>query len=146
MLFSEMRKRLNIPDDKMISPVWCWGVRKTEELTDEFLNELYNRFTPKCDRMVCIELDVPKDYIFITNFEVWYDLLFKCKFNQQINTEDFNKLFEKQKNVITQICIPFIHNDFIVSVKDYEDYLNHDYSQTDSEIELLHKRGEFING
>lgn len=141
-----MKSKLGIHDNQMAIPIWCWTIPKNVEITDELLDELYNRAVPKCDRLIALELEVPKEFVFITNFDVWYDLKFKCRFNEEITQEDIDKLYEKKKGARTQACIPFIDKKFIINSKDYEDYLHKDYTQTDEEIKSLQARGEFLKG
>ena len=135
---SDFCKIYSLPIKIFSSPVF--------ESRIELLDELYNRAVPKCDRLIALELEVPKEFVFITNFDVWYDLKFKCRFNEEITQEDIDKLYEKKKGARTQACIPFIDKKFIINSKDYEDYLHKDYTQTDEEIKSLQARGEFLKG
>ena len=146
LFISKMREALSLSPEQMKLPIWCWTLPKDTELTDEYLNTLYIRSVPKCNRLSAIELQIPKEFVFISNFELWEELRFKSLFKQPIEDNEIDKLFEKRKGAITQASIPFLSKDFIVSIKDYEDYINRDYSQTNEEIAQLQKRGEFLKG
>lgn len=138
LLYNKMKikmiKDLGIQSGRNFVPIWCWVVPKSQEITGDYIDELYDRMAPKCDRIVYFELDVPKELIVISNFERWSDLLFNTAFGKEVTDEDFNKLFEKQKGAILQACIPFIARDHILSYKDYNDFGKRDYSVTESMI------------
>lgn len=137
-----MKEKLDIPMERIVLPIWAWVVPKNQEIDDEYLTELYDRMIPKCDHLVAIELDVPKELVFISNFNEWYELKFKCIFNKDDAEEiDIDSLFKKQKGAVLQAALPFIDEAFIVNYKDYNSYVDKDYSKTDSEIKELKKKG-----
>lgn len=145
---TEMKTKLGIPEDRFMLPIWCWVVPKSQELTDEYILELYSRSVPKCGRIVLLELEVPKNFVLLSNYSVWEDLLFSCNItrNPDVKDEEFNKLFEKRKGSILQASLPFLSKDFIIKVKDYNNYLDRDYSNTDNEIKELQSKGLFLEG
>lgn len=128
---NKMIGTMDIPKDRMFVPMWGWVIPKNQELTTEYLDSLYDRHAPSCDRIVAFELEVPKELLLISNFKEWQELLFKCTFNQEITDLDFDKLFEKQNGAILQVCMPFIHKAHILSYKDYNDFKSKDYSNTE---------------
>lgn len=143
---NKMKIALKIPYDRVVIPIWCWVVPKDQELTDEYIDELYTRYVPKCNNMVGIELNVPKEFVFLSNFQVWQDLLFRVTFKQEITDSMIDKLFEKQKGAILQAAIPILDKQFIINTKIYNDHTKKDYSETDAEVAELQSRGEFLDG
>ena len=127
----KMVDTLGLDTNRYFNPIWGWVISKNTELTDEYLEEIFNRHIVSCDRLVALELDVPKEFLLISNYSVWDDLLFKAKFNQQISDDDFNRLFKKEHGAILQVSMPFISVDFVKSYKDYNDFMSKDYSDTD---------------
>lgn len=144
-VIDKMKEQLNIPQDRQVIPVWCWVVPKDQHLTDDYIDTLYNRYTPKCDRLTVLELDVPKEFIFITNFDLWYELKFRVRFKETVTDEDIEGLFKKQKGATIQACIPFIDKKFIKSQKIIDDPMARDYSQTEDEVARLQAKGEYLN-
>ena len=145
---ARMKSSLGIDSSRRVIPIWCWVIPKKLELTKEVLNDLINRETIKCNRLVALELEVPNEFCFISNFTVWNDLKFKCIFeNNDIKDEELDELFIKQKGAILQVTLPFISKDFIKKVlMDENNYIERDYSKTDTEIKELHAKGEFLEG
>lgn len=137
LFVNRMKKELQIPQEKRVIPVWAWVVPKSKELTKEFLDELYCRMIPKCSNMVTMELDVPKQFLFISNFTKWFDLLFKCKFEKDFNItdKDLDTLFVKEQGAILQAAMPFIADDFITNVYYENKYKDADYSKTEREVQ-----------
>lgn len=139
-LYNKVRDRmievLDIPKDRYFVPIWCWVIPKNQEITPEYLDEIYDRHVPSCDRIVSFELDVPKELLMISNYEHWQDLLFKTAFGQTVSDDDFDLLFARKPGAILQVCIPFIHKNHITTYKDYNDFNGRDYSNTDA---LMHK-------
>ena len=144
-VINKMKEQLKISMERQVIPVWCWVVPKDQELNDEYIDILYNRYTPKCDTLTVLELDVPKEFIFITNFDLWYDLKFKIRFNEQVTDKDIEGLFIKQKGATIQACIPFIDKQFIKSCKIIDDPMRNDYSQTEDEVAQLQSKGQFLD-
>lgn len=142
-----MKEQLNIDRDRKVIPIWCWVIPKKQELTEDYIDSLISRFTPKCDRLTYLELEVPDTIVFVTNFDVWYDLLFKCTFyNVEPSDEDIKNLIKKVKGATLQASIPFIYAEFIKSYKDYNDFGSRDYSLTDMEVKKLQSKGKFLEG
>lgn len=142
-----MKEHLQIDPNRSVIPIWCWVIPKKQELTDEYINSLISRFTPKCDRLTYIELEVPDNLVFVTNFDVWYDILFQCTFYRREPTdEEMQNLLKKVKGATLQACIPFIFAEFIKSYKDYNNFNARDYSLTDQEIKSLQSKGKFLEG
>ena len=146
MIANKLKETCGIEAERHVIPIWGWVVKKDLKITDDLLNELYNRAIPKCDRMVVLELEVPKEFVLLSNFEIWNDeLLFNTIFydDYDITEEEFNKLFEKQKGAILQVCFPFIAYAFVKSIRDYNDWVNRDYSQTDEWGKNAQAKGEY---
>lgn len=135
-----MKKELKLP--KLATPIFCWVVKKNEEITDELINELYLRYIPKCGRLTMIELEVPNDGVFISNYEIWSRLMFNLQINKGLKDDDFEELFAKQKGAVIQAVIPFIHKRFITSYKIMDDILARDYSQTEQELQTMINNNE----
>jgi hypothetical protein len=135
-----MKQTLGIPENKTILPIWCWVVKRNATILDDDYNELYDRSIPSCRNMVALDLEVPDDGVFISNFDVWREIFCNAKFERNISDKDFNQLFEKQKGATLQACIPLIHESFIKKVKKFT--VDRDYSQTEEEIQKLLKNNE----
>lgn len=129
-----MKKELKLP--RLATPIFCWVIKKNDELTDELIDELYLRYIPKCRVITLIELDVPNDGVFISNYDIWTKIMFNLQINKDV-VKDFDKLFEKQKGATLQAAIPFIHKKFIKSYKILDNVLERDYSKTEEEIQSM---------
>lgn len=146
LIANKLKDSCGIESERQVIPIWGWVVKKDLKITDDLLNELYNRAIPKCNRMVVLELEIPKEFVLLSNFEIWNDeLLFNTVFydDYEITIEEFNKLFEKQKGAVLQACFPFIAYDFVKSIRDYNDWVNRDYSQTDEWVRNAQAKGEY---
>lgn len=133
-LINEMKTQLKIPMERRMIPIWCWVVPKNMELLKPDIEELYNRHIPSCKEMIFLDLIVPDDGIFITNYDIWYDILLDMKFSRHISEEGFQKLFEKKKGATLQACIPFIHKSFIKNVTYFDRYIDREYFKTEKEL------------
>lgn len=122
---------------KLATPIFCWVIKKDQELTDEFIDELYVRYIPKCRNIVVIELDVPDEGVFVSNYDVWSKIIFNLQINKTMSDEEFNLLFKRQKGATLQACIPFIHKRFIKSYKIIDNVFDRDYSDTESEVQRM---------
>lgn len=136
----KMKEALKINKERDMIPIWCWVVPKNQELTDEYLLELYSRYIPNCKNIYMYELEVPNEHVFITNFEVWEDILFKLKFRMEVSDELFNRLFQKQKGAIIQASIPFIHKDYIKNMQEIN-RIENNYEKTEREVSELISQG-----
>ncbi len=149
LYIKRMKDSLDIPEDRDVVPIWAWVVPKSQEIDDEYLLELYERMIPKANSLVAIEMEVPKEFIFVSNFDEWYNLKFECAFNKEFDIEDsdLDILFKKQKNAILQTSLPFITRDFITDYIDYNNYVDRDYSKTEDEVKMqindLKNKNEF---
>lgn len=145
LLYNKMKikmiKDLGIPGTRTFVPIWCWVVPKDKEINTEYIDELYNRMAPNCDRIVAIELEIPKEFIIISNFDHWKELLFNVTFGIDVSEADFQKLFEKQKGATLQATIPFISKDHIVKYIDFNDFKSKPYEATESMINDMVKKG-----
>ena len=139
-----MKEKINYPKDKKLIPIWCWMIVKSTTINKEVIERHYERFTPSAKNMVLLDLEVPKDGCFVTNFGVWKEILFNLKFNRPVPDSLFEKLFQKQKGAIVQVCIPFIHESFIKDKRYFYRSIDYDYKQTEEEIQEMIKNGELI--
>ena len=138
------RERIKFPKDKLLIPIWCWVIVKKTKINKEVIFRHYERFRPKAENIVLLDLEVPNDGVFITSFSAWLNILFNIKFNKKVTDEMFNELFEKKPGSIIQACIPFIHESFIKEVRYLNSYKERDYSRTEKEIQELIESGECI--
>lgn len=138
----KMKQKLQLPMDRPMLPIWCWVVRKNQELDNDFINELYDRSIPHCKQLTLYELEVPDDGVFISNFDVWKEISFNMKFSIPVDNNMFNRLFEKQKGATLQACIPFIHKQFITGIKYFNRAIDGNYKETEEEISKLIEQGE----
>lgn len=142
---NRMKESLGIDMNRRVIPIWCWVIQKDLELNIDIINELYDREIPKCNNLVMLELDVPKEFLFISNYDLWSDYLFRIVFENKLefSYEEIDKLFEKVKGAKLQASIPFITKEFIKSSKIFNNYIDRDYTQTDEWIAReKKKRGE----
>lgn len=143
-MLETMKAKLALPENRQFVPIWGWVISKKTEINDAFLDELYNRHAIHSDRLVALELEVPKEFLVVSNFDVWNELLFKATFKQDITDEEYNELFVKKQGAILQVAMPFIAVDFVKSYKDYNDYTKRDYSNTDALVKKEMSKGDII--
>ena len=141
---NRMKDEINFPKDKKMIPIWCWVTVKSMVISKEVIERHYERFTPSAKNMILLDLEVPNDGCFVTNFDVWKEILFNIKFNKPVSDSLFEQLFEKRKGAILQACIPFIHKSFIKDVRYFYRSKDYDYSKTEEEIQEMIKNNELI--
>ena len=140
---NRMKESINFPKDKKLIPIWCWKTVKSDNIDDK-IKMYFERFRPKAKELVLLDLEVPNDGVFISNFNIWRNILCDLKFDRFVSDEKFEKLFEKQKGAILQGCIPFIYKDFVNGVRYLNRYIDKDYSRTDEEIRRMMDNNELV--
>lgn len=140
---NRMKEVINFPKDKKLIPIWCWKTVKSDNIDDK-IKMYFERFRPKAKELVLLDLEVPNDGVFISNFNIWRNILCDLKFDRFVSDEKFEKLFEKQKGSILQGCIPFIYKDFVNGVRYLNRYIDKDYSRTDEEIRRMMDNNELV--
>lgn len=151
MLFDKFKARmkaaLKIDPNRNIYPIWCWIPKKDEKFEDdETIRNYMELSTPKGDNIEVLELSVPKEFVFVSNFDLWNEYRFKVRFETGgvITDAQINKLFEKQKGARLQAAIPIITKDHIIKRKLLYDPMKFDYSETEATILNRQQSGEII--
>ena len=145
MLTEKIKSYMHIDQRRHLIPVWCWVMRRQDDIDDmDYINDMFIRHIPRAKKLMALELEVPKENVFLMNYLIWEQIYCDVKFDRDINKELFNKLFEKKKGATLQACIPFILEDYIVKKKIIRRDISENrlYPMTDSEIRNLINNGE----
>lgn len=140
----KMKESLGIDKEREFYPLWAWVPKKDELFDDNTLEKFISLSTPKANNLCALELLVPKEFVFISNFDLWDSYRFKIRFESEgiITDEEIDKLFEKCKGARLQASLPFITKEWVSQSKKYYDPMKFDYSQTDNFIKEKIKSGQ----